>query len=135
MAEVVLIAPIETIKGKFHKQDKTILRRKRVFDAQGHIIGQLQQEAYVVHNPRDRKKNPPTGAEKQRHDNWTIACQRAKIELADESKRAVWQQRWEAQLQQPEADAPIDPNTQRPKQYIRFDCFVRAAIFRSLAAK
>ena len=32
-----------------------------------------------------------------------------------------------------EAEAPIDPATHKPKIYTRFDCFVRAAIFRSLS--
>ena len=133
MATTVLIAPVETIKGKLSKQDKTILRRKRVFDAEGRVIGQLAQEAYVVHNPRDWKKNPPKGAEKQRLDNWTAACQRAKAELRDEVLAAQWRQRFEAQLKHGEAEAPIDPATRKPKIYKRFDCFVRAAIFRSLS--
>ena len=74
MAEITFIAPVETIKGKLQNRDKTIFRRKRVFDANGHVIGQLAQEAYVVKNPRDWKKNPPKGAEKQRIDNWANAC-------------------------------------------------------------
>ena len=75
MAEITFIAPVETIKGKLQNRDKTIFRRKRIFDANGHVIGQLSQEAYIVKNPRDWKKTPPKGAEKQRIDNWTAACQ------------------------------------------------------------
>ena len=135
MAEITFIAPVETIKGKLQNRDKTIFRRKRIFDANGHVIGQLSQEAYIVKNPRDWKKNPPKGAEKQRIDNWTTACQRAKMELRDEVLAAQWRQRFEAQLKCAEADAPVDPATRKPKVYTRFDCFVRAAIFRSLSAK
>ena len=135
MAEITFIAPVETIKGKLQNRDKTIFRRKRIFDANGHVIGQLSQEAYIVKNPRDWKKNPPKGAEKQRIDNWTTACQRAKMELRDEVLAAQWRQRFEAQLQHGEADAPLDPVTHKPKVYTRLDCFVRAAIFRSLSAK
>ena len=132
MAEILFIAPVETIKGKLNKKDKTVLRRKRIFDAEGRVIGQLSQEAYVVHNPRDWKKNPPKGAEKQRIDNWTKACQQAREIRKDPEQLAQWKQRFEAQLQQPEADAPIDKQTGKAKIYTRFDCFVRAAIFRSL---
>ena len=132
MAEITFIAPVETIKGKLQNRDKTIFRRKRVFDADGHVIGQLSQEAYVVHNPRDWKKNPPKGAEKQRIDNWTVACQQASEIRKNPEQLMQWKQRWAAQLQQPEADAPIDKKTGRPKSYIRLDGFIRATIFREL---
>ena len=132
MAEITFIAPVETIKGKLQNRDKTIFRRKRVFDADGRVIGQLAQEAYVVKNPRDWKKNPPKGAEKQRIDNWTAACkQTAEIRKYPELL-AQWKQRWETQLNKPEADAPMDKKTGKPKIYIRFDGYVRATIFREL---
>jgi hypothetical protein len=132
MAQIKFIAPVDTIKGKLQNRDKTIFRRKRIFDAEGHVIGELAQEAYVVHNPRDWKKNPPKGAEKQRIDNWSSACKQASEIRKNPDLLAQWKRRWEAQLKQGEADAPIDPTTRKPKIYIRFDCFVRAAIFRSL---
>lgn len=135
MAEITFIAPVETIKGKLHNRDKTIFRRKRVFDANGHVIGQLAQEAYIVKNPRDWKRNPPKGAEKQRIDNWAKACQQASVIRKDPEQFAQWQQRWQAQLQHPEADAPIDKKTGKPKIYIRLDGFLRAAIFRELQKK
>jgi len=132
MAEITFIAPVETIKGKLQNRDKTIFRRKRVFDAQGHVIGELAQEAYVVHNPRDWKKNPPKGAEKQRIENWSAACQQASTIRKDPEQLTLWKQRWEEQLQHPEADAPIDKKTGKPKIYIRLDGFIRATIFREL---
>ncbi len=132
MAEITFIAPVETIKGKLQNRDKTIFRRKRVFDAQGHVIGELAQEAYVVHNPRDWKKNPPKGAEKQRIENWSTACQQASVIRKDPEQLTLWKQRWEEQLQHPEADAPIDQKTGKPKIYIRLDGFIRATIFREL---
>jgi len=135
MAEITFIAPVETIKGKLQNRDKTIFRRKRVFDAQGHVIGQLSQEAYVVHNPRDWKKNPPKGAEKQRNDNWTLACQQAIVIRKNPEQLAQWEQRWAAQLQHPEANAPLDKKTGRPKIYIRLDGFIRATLFRELQKK
>ena len=134
MAEIKFIAPVETIKGKLQNRDKTIFRRKRVFDAQGHVIGELSQEAYVVHNPRDWKKNPPKGAEKQRIDNWTKACKQASDIRKDPEQLAQWKQRWAAQLQVPEPDAPLDKKTGRQKIYVRLDGFIRATIFRELSS-
>ena len=134
MAKSNLIFPIDTLRGKITKKSKTVFRRKSTYDENGNVIGQCAQESYVIEHPRDWEKNPPTGAEKRRLTNWTIACQRAKVELQDETLAAAWKQRFQAQLKTPEADAPLDPRTHKPKVYIRLDCFVRAAIFRSLQA-
>ena len=133
MAQSNLIYPLESLHGKISKRSKTIFRRKAVYDENGNVIAQYAQESYVIEHPRDWKKNPPRGAEKRRLDNWTAACQRAKVELKDEALAAQWRQRFEAQLKHGEAEAPIDPATHKPKVYTRFDCFVRAAIFRSLS--
>lgn len=133
MAQSNLIFPVESLHGKITKKSKTIFRRKAIYDENGNIVAQYAQESYVVEHPRDWKKNPPKGAEKQRLDNWTAACQRAKVELRDEVLAAQWRKRFEAQLKQGEAEASIDPATRKPKIYKRFDCFVRAAIFRSLS--
>ena len=135
MAQSNLIYPLESLHGKISKKSKTVFRRKAVYDENGNVIAQYAQESYGVENPRDWKKTPPNGAEKQRMANWTTACQRAKMELRDEVLAAKWRQRFEAQLQHGEADAPLDPVTHKPKVYTRLDCFVRAAIFRSLSAK
>lgn len=132
MAEITFIAPVETIKGKLQNRDKTIFRRKRIFDATGHVIGQLSQEAYIVKNPRDWKKNPPKGAEKQRIDNWSAACQQAAEIRKNPEQLEQWKQRWAAQLQHPEPNAPLDKKTGKPKSYIRLDGFIRAIIFREL---
>ena len=132
MAEITFIVPVETIKGKLQNRDKTIFRRKRVFDANGHVIGQLSQEAYIVKNPRDWKKNPPKGAEKQRIDNWSAACQQAAKIRKNPEQLEQWKQRWAAQLQHPEPNAPLDKKTGKPKIYIRLDGFMRAIIFREL---
>jgi hypothetical protein len=134
MAKPDLIFPVESLRGKITKKSKTVFRRKGAYDENGNLIAQCAQESYVIENPRDWKKNPPKGAEKQRLDNWTVACRRAKIELQDDVLAAEWKQRFQAQLKNPETDAPIDPKTRKPKTYIRLDCFVRAAIFRSLQA-
>ena len=133
MSQVTFIAPVDEMTGKYG--EKTILRKKKFRAPNGKVLFEGPTESYPITNPRNYKKNPPKGAEKQRLDNWANACQRAKEELKDETLAAAWRKRFEAQLKQPEANAPLDPNTHKPKVYTRFDCYVRAAIFRELSAQ
>ena len=44
----------------------------------------------------------------------------------------TWEQQWQAQLKKAEADAPIDPRTKKQNIYIKFDCYVRAKVWRGL---
>ena len=132
MAEVTFIAPVAKIEGKLNQKDKTVFRKKVARDDQGRVIAEMKQEVYVVQHPRDWKKKPAEGAEKLKLDRWKEACAKTKQILDDPEQRALWQQRWQAQLKKAEPDAPIDPRTNRPKIYIKFDCYVRAIIHRSL---
>ena len=50
----------------------------------------------------------------------------------DPEQRALWQQRWQAQLTKAEPDAPIDPRTGKRKTYAKFDCYVRAKVWYEL---
>ena len=92
----------------------------------------MQKEVYVVQHPRDWKKKPAEGAEKLKLDRWKEACAKTKAILDDPEQRALWEQRWQAQLKRAEPDAPIDPRTGRRKVYIKFDCYVRAKVWREL---
>ena len=130
MAEVKFIAPVEGITGKLNQKDKTVFRKKVVRDDQGRVIAEMKQEVYVVQHPRDWKKNPAKGAEKVKQDRWKEACAKTKAILDDPEQRALWKERWQAQLKKAEADAPIDPCTKKRKIYIKFDCFVRAKVWR-----
>ena len=132
MANYKTIAPVEGITGKLNKKDKTVFRQKIARDSDGRVICPMQKEVYVVQHPRDWKKNPAKGAEKLKQDRWAEASAKTKQILDDPEQRALWQQRWQAQLKKAEPDAPIDPRTNRPKIYIKFDCYVRAKIHRSL---
>lgn len=132
MAEVTFIAPVAKIKGKLHQKDRTVFRKKMVRDDEGRIIAEMRQEAYVVKHPRDWKKNPAIGAEKAKLDRWKEACAQTKQILDDPDQRALWQERWQAQLKKAEADAPIDPRTKKRKIYIKFDCYVRSTVWRGL---
>ena len=132
MAEVTFISPVAKIEGKLNKKDKTVFRQKVTRDEQGRVIAEMKQEVYVVQHPRDWKKKPAKGAEKEKQDRWSEACAKTKQILDDPEQRALWHERWQTQLKKAEADAPFDPRTGKRKIYIKFDCYVRAKVWRGL---
>ena len=130
MSRVTLIDPIESIKGKIYKRGDSIFHCKQFRDEHGHVVAQGPQEAYVIAHPRDRKKNPPTGAEQQHLTLFGEASRRAKAELAqDPPRRAYWEQRFRAQLSKPEHLDPSAPSSPLRKQYQQLHPFVRATIY------
>ena len=135
MAEVTFISPVAKIEGKLNKKDKTVFRQKVTRDEQGRVIAEMKQEVYVVQHPRDWKKKPAKGAEKEKQDRWSEACAKTKQILDDPEQRTLWQQRWQTQLKKADLDAPIAPRTGRRKIYIKFDCYVRAKVWRRLSEK
>ena len=132
MANYKTIAPVEGITGKLNKKDKTIFRQKIARDSDGRVICPMQKEVYVVQHPRDWKKKPAKGAEKLKQDRWAEASAKTKQILDDPEQRALWQQRWQAQLKKAEPDAPVDRRTGKRKIYIKFDCYVRSKMWRGL---
>ena len=132
MANYKTIAPVEGIRGKLNKKDKTVFRQKIARDSDGRVICPMQKEVYVVQHPRDWKKNPAKGAEKLKQDRWAEASAKTKQILDDPEQRSLWQVRWQAQLKKADSDAPIDPRTGKRKIYIKFDCYVRAKVWRGL---
>ena len=132
MANYKTIAPVEGITGKLNKKDKTVFRQKIARDSDGRVICPMQKEVYVVQHPRDWKKKPAKGAEKLKLDRWKETCAKTKQILDDPEQRTLWQQRWQAQLKKPEPDAPVDRRTDKRKIYIKFDCYVRAKVWREL---
>lgn len=77
MAKVTLATPFDEMHGALSKTDKIINRQKKFRDERGRIIHIGEQEAYAVKHPRDRKKNPPQGAELANLSRWQEACRRA----------------------------------------------------------
>ena len=132
MATPTYIAPIDSMRGKLNKKDKTVFRQKHARDANGTIIADMKPEVYVVQYPRDWKKNPAKGTEKKKQERWAEACARTKAILDDPQQRTQWEERWKAQLKKGEKDAPIDPRTNKRKIYIKFDCYVRSKVWREL---
>lgn len=133
MANYTPIAPVDYVSGKLNKKDKTVFRQKFARDSRGAVIRPMKKEVYVIQNPRDWKKNPAKGAEKLKQDRWSQASAQTKAILDDPLQRAMWETQWQAQLKKADADAPLDPQTGKRKIYIKFDCYVRSKIWRSLS--
>ena len=129
MAKVTWQDPVSTLTGKLGQGSRIIYRQKTIRDTSGHILQVLPQEAYTMEHPRDWAKKPATGAEKLRSERWKQACQQAKAILEDEEQKALWRNRFEAQLQHPDPEAPIDRRTRAQKSYTKLDCFIRAILF------
>lgn len=136
MSKVTLSYPFEKMQGKTSGDGKIILRCKQYRDANGRIIAEGPQEAYVITNPRDRKKNPPTGAEQQYIELFAEASRRTTVEIAPDSpRRAYWQQRFQAQLTEPEHLNPSDPASPLRKTYRQLNTFVRSTIYNDLKSE
>ena len=157
MAEVIYQDPVQEIRGTLTK-DGTIHRRKYYRDANGKIIGASKPEAYQILYPRNWKKNPAKGKELEHQLRFKAACAETKrILMAAKYLKAqatqstnpalpsdymptpedlatlqYWQDRFKAQLQKPEHEAPIDPDTGRHKTYFRFDAFIRTCLLREM---
>ena len=127
MAKAQLDHPVRSLKGKIGKKADIVFRQKTTREGI-----RLPQEAYVVTNPRDRKKNPPTGDELRHLQLFRQACQLTTEQLADPVKYADWLQRFRAQLTKPDKDAPIDPKTGKRKIYSQLPAYIRATILRQL---
>ena len=133
MIQVKLIDPVESLQGKMSRKGETIFRCKHYRDANGKIVAHGAQEAYVIANPRNRKKNPPVGAEKRQIDRFAEASRRTTLEIAPDSpRRAYWQQRFQAQLTQPEHTDPSNPDSPLRKTYRQLNTFVRTTIYNEL---
>ena len=157
MAEVIYQDPVQEIRGTLTK-DGTIHRRKYYRDANGKIIGASKPEAYQILYPRNWKKNPAKGKELEHQLSFKAACAETmrilmpakylKAQATHKPNPALpsdytptpeelatlqyWQDRSNAQLQKPEPEAPIDPDTGRHKTYFRFDAFIRTCLLREM---
>lgn len=134
MAQVKYSMPIENISGKLgtREQNSPVMRHKTYRDGTGKIIAEGVNEAYVVKNPRDYRKNPPTGEEARNISLFGQAVALAKAERANPERLAYWTNRWNKQLKKGEPDAPICPATGKPRIYHRLDIFIQSAIQRAL---
>ena len=146
MAEVIYQDPVHEVRGTLSK-DGTIHRRKYYRNENGKIIGASKPEAYQILYPRDWKRNPAKGKELEHQLRFKSACAETKRILMaakpekypgytpssdDLAMLQYWQDRFKAQLQKPEPEAPINPDTGRHKTYYRFDAFIRTCLLREM---
>ena len=129
MAKAQLDHPVQSLKGKIGKNADIVFRQKTTREG---IV--FHQEAYVITNPRNRQKNPPTGEELRHLQLFRQACLLTKQQIADPVLHAQWRQRFQAQLAKPDKDAPIDPKTGKRKIYSQLPAYIRATILRQLKA-
>jgi hypothetical protein len=156
MSQIEFYDPVKTIRGKFEKDSKIIMRRKMYRAVTGAVLKEGVQESYVIVNPRDYEKNPPKGAELANINLFSESKRLAseiinseKVtddELAamtsDERAQVIelrnqldnYRKRFYAQFKRPDSEAPLekkpDPNSTilRRKQYVKLDNFIQAII-------
>ena len=153
MARTVFEDPVRELHGAYTKGG-SISRRKTYRDSKGRIKGMSEPETYKIEHPRDWKKNPAKGKELEHQLRFKQACAETHRILLPSKPQAyaadhpdgsaatptpeelatlkMWQSRFEAQLDKPEPDAPIDPKTGKRKQYFRLDAFIRTCLLREM---
>lgn len=129
--------------GALDSNHKFIQRQKHLHDTFGIEVYTCPTEAYIVANPRDYKRNPPTGAELAHLQHFGEAAKRTTALLGalksdteptgEQLERLDnYRQRFQAQLRKhADPQAPLDCNG-KPKRYYRFDNFVRAMIYQEM---
>ena len=156
MSQIEFHDPVRTMRGKFEKQSKIIMRKKAFRAPSGVILKEGVQESYVIVNPRNYKTNPPKGTELANIKSFGEAkriasdiINSAKIsddELAamtpDERARILelrqqlddFRQRFYAQFKRPDHEAPFEKQLRpgasklRRKQYSKLDNFIQVII-------
>ena len=156
MSQIEFIDPVKTMRGKFQKESKIIMRKKTYKASTGKVVKEGVQESYSIIKPRDYTQNPPKGAElknielfaeSKRLTSEIIHSQRfTDEELAamtpEERQRTLelraelenFKKRFDAQFKRPDPEAPFEkkprPGTTKllQKQYAKFDNFIQAII-------
>lgn len=132
MAEAILEGSIESLHGKLGKKTNIVYRRKSPSVRRRRAIEEGPQEAYVVTNPRDWKKNPPQGAELETINRFREACRLTSEQLNNPDTRAYWEERFRKQLIHSELERPDDPASGYRKVYTQLWAYTRATILRQL---
>ena len=150
MARTVFEHPVRELHGAYTKGG-AISRRKTYRDSQGRVKGMSEPETYKIEHPRDWKKKPATGKELEHQLRFKQACAETYRILLPSKLQAyaaahngaaptpdelatlqMWKNRFDAQLDKPEPNAPIDPKTGKRKQYFRLDAFIRTCLLRQM---
>ena len=160
MAKVKFMDPVAEMHGKLKKGANIIMRQKKYRFPNGAVFKEGAQESYAVTNPRDYKKNPPTGKELENISRFTQSKRMASeiMHSADYSEEQLatmtpeqcaqvigmraqldtFRKRFLAQLKHPDKEAPFEKQPApgslklRRKQYFRLDNFIQAIILQTL---
>ncbi|MGM9831927.1 MAG: hypothetical protein ACI3Z5_07920 [Paludibacteraceae bacterium] len=134
MARITYTDPVDHLEGRLTK-DGTIHRQKVYRDKNGKVLSIGKAEVFLMENPRDYTKKPLKGAELENTMLFRQAAQLTILERSNPDRMQYWTRRFQAQLETPEQDAPVDKRTGQRKIYCRLDAFIRACIYRDLRAK
>ena len=156
MSKVEFHDPVRTMRGKFEKEGKMILRKKTFRTPTGKVLGEGVQESYAILNPRDYKKKPPKNAElanmrsfaeskrissdiinSEKFSDDDLAAmtleQRARV-LELRQQLEDFRERFYKQFKQPDPEAPFikklpgGASAPRRKQYMKLDNFIQAIV-------
>ena len=126
------LAPVDYMTGAI---GKGIITRMKVYhcDRQKPIEGVKE----IYHrDSRDYRHTPLRPGEVVNTNIFKEASKRMKVIMADTSTEEYkqWYERFVAQREHPEENAPIDKRTGRKKCYCRLDAFIRAKLMEELRA-
>ncbi|MBR6017243.1 MAG: hypothetical protein IK073_01315 [Paludibacteraceae bacterium] len=143
MAKISYEPGIDLTHGALDSEHKLITRQKHLHDTNGTLSKECAVEMYLQRRKRDYLQTPPQGNELAHLQHFGEAAKRTTAliyaykfpDTASDEQRALlenFRRRFESQLKgNPDPQAPLD-KTGKPKQYFRFDNFIRAMIYQEL---
>ena len=156
MSQIEFHDPVRTMRGKFEKEGKIIMRKKAYRAPTGAVLKEGVQESYVIVNPRDYEKNPPKGAElanlslfglskklsseiicseRYTDDELTAMTPEERTHVTElRAQLEDFRTRFYAQFKRPDPEAPFEKKPEpgstklKRKQYAKLDKFIQAII-------
>lgn len=137
MAKTKYLDPIAYMTGRIsNKGRKPVISRHKLYrDENGQIIGEGPNESYVLKHPRNYEKKPMKSGELKTTEAFRQAIEQFNLDKQNPERMEYWKNRFKAQLNNGDPEAPIDPRTNEHRIYARFDMFVRAILQRQFIAR
>ena len=132
MAKTKYLDPIAYMTGRIsQKGRKPVISRHKIYrDENGNIIGEAANESYLLKHPRNYEKKPMKSGELKTIKAFRQAIAQFNLDKQNPERMAYWKKRFQAQLNAGDPEAPIDPQTRKPRIYTRLDMFIRAMLQR-----
>jgi len=120
--------PVDEITGAVGTRKDCVCRRKHYkIDDKGNTV-EGKKELYKVCNPRDFKKTPQVGAEKESSMAFSQARQlRIKVQTEMPELLEKWKAAFLRQLDTADEDSPRNTNGER-KRYVKLDNYMETKI-------